>query len=182
MTHRRILSRTGPWRILVLAGGASAERQVSLDSGTAVAECLARRGHHVRLLDPAHEPLPETHAETDVILPLLHGTGGEDGVLQRELDRIQIPWLGSSAESSALTFNKSAARRALISAGIPVAPGGSLFSGCSRSEVEYLVETVGYPLVVKPAAQGSSIGVSIVQSAEGLPLRWSPPLSGGRRC
>lgn len=168
MTRGSIPSRNGPWRILILAGGASAERQVSLDSGAAVAACLGHRGHRVQLLDPALEPLPSSNSGIDVILPLLHGTGGEDGVLQRELDQTGIPWLGSSAESSALTFNKSATRRALAAAGIPIAPGGSLFVDSSPSEVSRLVKTVGYPLVVKPAAQGSSIGVSIVQVEEQL--------------
>ena len=168
MTRGSIPSRNGPWRILILAGGASAERQVSLDSGMTVAEALTRRGHQVQLLDPALAPLPATDSDIDVLLPMLHGTGGEDGCLQRELERIGIPWLGSSAESSALTFNKSTTRRVLATAGIPIAPGGSLFAGCSPCDVDQLVETLGYPLVIKPAEQGSSIGVSIVESVRQL--------------
>ncbi|MEY3459068.1 MAG: D-alanine--D-alanine ligase, partial [Planctomycetota bacterium] len=102
MAEQRI-KRSDSWGILILAGGLSAERRVSMESGQTVAAELTRRGHRVRLADPASVPLTSVCSGIDVILPLLHGTGGEDGVLQRELEYLGIPWLGSSAESSALT-------------------------------------------------------------------------------
>ena len=92
-------------RIVVLAGGDSAEREVSLDSGRNVVDALQQRGHDVQLLDPAKSPFSSIPADTDIVLPMLHGTGAEDGVLQTQLDQLGIPWLGSSAEASRLTFS-----------------------------------------------------------------------------
>ena len=106
-------------RIVVLAGGDSAEREVSLESGRNVADALQQRGHQVQLLDPVKSPLSSIAADTDIVLPMLHGTGAEDGVLQTQLDQLGIPWLGSSAEASRLTFNKIATRTTLQAAGPP---------------------------------------------------------------
>ncbi len=113
-------------RIVVLAGGDSAEREVSLESGRNVADALQQRGHQVQLLDPAKSPLSSIAADTDIVLPMLHGTGAEDGVLQTQLDQLGIPWLGSSAEASRLTFNKIATRTTLQAAGLLVPPGVAL--------------------------------------------------------
>jgi D-alanine-D-alanine ligase len=176
--HR--LKRSDSWGVLILAGGSSAERQVSLESGHAAAAELTRRGHRVRLADPASVPLTAVCCGIDVILPLVHGTGGEDGVLQRELDQLGIPWLGSSAQSSALTFSKAATRRVLAEAGLPIAEGGSLLEGCSDAEVSQLVSRLGYPLVVKPSEQGSSIGVTKVSCPGELPAALETAFTWGR--
>jgi D-alanine-D-alanine ligase len=151
-------------RIVVLAGGDSAEREVSLESGACVSEALRQRGHRVLQFDPAFLALHEIPPATDVIYPMLHGTGGEDGTLQRDLDRLGIPWLGSSAESSALTFDKVATRKVLVNAGLPVAPGFAFQHDGSRESSRLASCRIGYPVVVKPAAQGSSVGVTIVDS------------------
>jgi hypothetical protein len=98
--------------ILVLYGGNSNEREVSLRSGANVAKQLQANGHHVLLRDTA-EPgfdLSQLVHEVDVVLPMLHGAGGEDGVLQREFDRLGVPYFGSDAEACVLTFNKVATR------------------------------------------------------------------------
>ena len=116
-------SQCNPLRIVVLSGGDSAEREVSLESGACVAVALRQRGHRVLQFDPSILALHEIPRTTDVIFPMLHGTGGEDGTLQRQLDRLGIPWLGSSAEASALTFDKVATREILAKAGLPVALG-----------------------------------------------------------
>lgn len=168
-------------RILVLAGGTSAEREVSLESGQAVAQALLRRGHAVRILDPARTPLSAA-TDIDIILPMLHGTGAEDGTLQRELEQLGIPWLGSSAEASALTFSKSAARQALAAAGLPVAPGFTATADANSAQIRQAAQSLGTPLVVKPSAQGSSIGITLVHSLDQLPgalemaFRWGPQI------
>lgn len=154
--------------IAVLSGGDSAERDVSLESGQNVATALKERGHTVRMLDPKFAPLDSLPAETQIVLPMLHGTGAEDGVLQTQLDRLGFPWLGSSAESSRLTFNKISTRTALQAAGLLVPAGVALNRFSSPALIHEAARTVGYPLVVKPAEQGSSVGISIVHSRDQL--------------
>ena len=151
-----------PLRIVVIAGGDSAEREVSLESGGCVSEALRQRGHRVLQFDPADLALHEIPKTTDVILPMLHGTGGEDGTLQISLNRLGIPWFGSSAAASALTFDKVATRDTLAAAGLPVAPGLALRYDAPREWVRDASLQIGYPQVVKPSAQGSSVGITIV--------------------
>jgi D-alanine-D-alanine ligase len=155
-------------RVLLLAGGASAEREISLESGHAVADTLRRRGHFVSIQDPAEIPLAFI-PDIDVIFPLLHGAGGEDGTLQRELERSGIPWIGSSAPASALTFSKSATRQTLGSAGLPIASGFTVRLGTDTETMMRAAAPLGLPLVVKPSEQGSSIGITIVQALNDLP-------------
>ena len=155
-------------RIAVLSGGDSAERDVSLESGRNVAAALSERGHRVRLVDPRENPLETICADTDIILPMLHGTNAEDGTLQKQLDLLGIPWLGSSAITSELTFNKIATRSILMDAGLPVPPGVALSRYASSALIHEAARSVGYPLVVKPAEQGSSVGISIVHHKDDL--------------
>ncbi|MFM7055839.1 MAG: D-alanine--D-alanine ligase [Planctomycetota bacterium] len=174
-------SAPGQLRILLLAGGTSAERDVSLESGHCVAETLRQRGHCVQILDPACTPLSAA-ADVDIILPMLHGTGAEDGTLQRELERQSIPWLGSSPAASALTFSKSATRQTLAMAGLPVAPGFSATAETHAALIRQNAERLGLPLVVKPSQQGSSIGITLVQSWSQFPealqvaFQWGPEI------
>ncbi|MCA9061723.1 MAG: D-alanine--D-alanine ligase, partial [Planctomycetaceae bacterium] len=154
----------GPWKILVVDGGTSAEREVSLESGRNVAEALRAAGHFVLQIDPATEDPAKMlqHHRFDIVVPMLHGTGGEDGVLQRQLTESGIPFLGSRAEAAALTFDKQATRLRLIAAGLPV-PEGILIerSQVATAEVAVMPEL---PVVIKPVCQGSSVGVSIVRT------------------
>ncbi len=172
-------SQCNPLRIVVLSGGDSAEREVSLESGACVAVALRQRGHRVLQFDPSILALHEIPRTTDVIFPMLHGTGGEDGTLQRQLDRLGIPWLGSSAEASALTFNKVATREILAKAGLPVALGISFSHDAPSNLIRAASIQIGYPQVVKPAAQGSSVGITIVDSEQEIvaaaaeAARWS---------
>lgn len=166
-------------RITVLAGGDSAEREVSLESAACVANELQVRGHEVRLFDPARQALSEIPRETDIVFPMLHGTGGEDGTLQRILEQLSIPWFGSSAAASALTFDKAATRKILADAGLPVAPGIALPHTATKEQIHIASRRIGFPQVVKPAAQGSSVGISIVDAESEVDLaadeaaRWS---------
>jgi D-alanine-D-alanine ligase len=166
-------------RILLLAGGASAEREISLESGRAVADTLHRRGHLVRIQDPAEIPLSAVQ-NIDIILPLLHGAGGEDGTLQRQLERTGTAWIGSSAQASALTFSKSATRQMLSSAGLPIASGFTARAGADAQTVIRSAAPLGLPLVVKPSEQGSSIGITIVQALNDLPPALETAFCWGR--
>jgi len=148
------------FRILVIAGGTSEERTISLDSGQCVAAALRQTGHIVESLDPAEQPLSRIDPlGWDVAFPVLHGTEGEDGVLQRALESVGLPWVGCSAESSALTFDKHQTRRRLQRHGIPV-PAGAVI------RYPRFPSSLTLPVVVKPARQGSSIGISVVESMD----------------
>ncbi|MCA9034930.1 MAG: D-alanine--D-alanine ligase [Planctomycetaceae bacterium] len=174
--------------IVVLAGGSSSEREVSLQSGKNVAAALQEASHVVDVLDPAEFTIDdEDNVNTfltalrryDVILPMLHGTGGEDGTLQRWLNRSGVPWIGSSPEASALTFDKVATRRRLMENGLPVPAGVTLTKQARVDVVDALRagrQHLMFPVVVKPASQGSSVGISIVQAIDhfvpALRLAW----------
>lgn len=155
-------------RIAVLLGGNSAEREVSLESGRNVAAALEQRGHQVVRLDPGCETLESLVGRVDIVLPMLHGTGAEDGSLQRQLEELQIPWLGSSSEASALTFDKVATRERLSSFGLPVPAGFALHRSHHFSGFVPDIASHGWPIVVKPSAQGSSVGVTIVHVEDEL--------------
>ncbi|MCA9051094.1 MAG: D-alanine--D-alanine ligase [Planctomycetaceae bacterium] len=156
-------------KVLVPAGGDSAEREVSLESGQCVTAALRERGHAVDLIDPATCSLLTLNADRwDVALPMLHGTGGEDGVLQRELQQLGLPYVGSSPEASELTFDKQRTKQLLESHGLDVPPGTTLSDIPSSAESAVLLEKFGPVIVVKPCRQGSSVGVSIIRTSGDL--------------
>jgi len=152
------------YRVLVIFGGDSPERAVSLISGPAVVNALREAGHTVGAWDPSETRSEDLHrGDWDVAFPMLHGTNGEDGVIQRTLQEIGLPWIGCSAASSTLTFDKSLTRERLQQCGIQVPPGQTITSSKASAPLQY-------PVVVKPARQGSSIGVTIVNcEADWLP-------------
>jgi D-alanine-D-alanine ligase len=157
-------------RVAVLCGGESHEREISLESGRAVAGALRERGHEVICLDPALTPPEAAHFhDIDVAFLALHGRHGEDGEIQGVLDRMNVIYTGSGAEASRLAFSKSASKERLFQRGVPT-PAYVLVheSDDPRRTIE-LALRIGFPLVVKPDAQGSSLGVSIVQAADALP-------------
>jgi D-alanine-D-alanine ligase len=149
--------------ILVLAGGTSAERDVSLESGRCVTAALREADHHVDLVDPRDTvvnslPLHQWH----VAVPMVHGTGGEDGVLQRQLLDAGISYIGSSPEASELTFDKIRTNRLLRQSDI-VVPDGIVVDSCHTTHQNIAaVARFGGQIVTKPPRQGSSIGISIV--------------------
>ncbi len=158
------------WTIAVLYGGRSAEREVSLASGQAVAKALEERGHHVVLIDADPEGL---HAVSwsgiDVVFNALHGSFGEDGSLQQFLEVNGLPYTGSGPAASRLTFSKSATKQKLNAHGLPTPVFRLIHHADENSQLRKWGEEIGYPLVVKPDRQGSSLGVSIVRSASELP-------------
>ncbi len=146
-----------PVKIVVMAGGFGAEREVSLRSGVAVLEALRYLGHHVYELDPAEKgwSLPEG---VEVVFLALHGEFGEDGQIQTRLEELGIPYTGTDQRGSALAFNKELTRQVFAQESIPM-PRGCILTGDSSVPHDDLKP----PWVLKPAAQGSSVGLRMVE-------------------
>ena len=155
--------------IAVLLGGDSPEREISLQSGSAVAAALEQHGHAVTPIDPADVDLElYDWSDTDVVFIALHGTFGEDGGVQSILNRLGVPFTGSGAEASRLAFSKSAAKERFSQAGVSSPEYALVHSADPCEQIAEHATTIGFPLVVKPDAQGSSIGVTIVETADQL--------------
>jgi D-alanine-D-alanine ligase len=146
--------------ITVMLGGPSAEREVSLRSGAAVAAALRSRGHEVFELDPqdADWIMPE---KTDVVFLALHGTYGEDGTVQRQLEKLGVPYTGCDSEASRIAFDKLLTKQCCIEAVVPTAK----FLAVDSAETPW---PLGWqpPLVVKPVRQGSSVGLQFVNRVD----------------
>lgn len=156
------ISRKQPLSLVVLTGGDSAERDVSLRSGAAVATALAVAGHQVQTFDPKDGPLSEFDWRgVDACFIALHGGAGEDGRIQQQLETLGVPYTGSSPAASRLAMSKSASKERFLSAGVPTAPFVAIEPQASLTEAASLVAPLGYPLVIKPDAEGSSIGVCV---------------------
>ncbi len=188
----------GPLRVAVLFGGTSEERDVSIASGTRVIEALRACGHTVLAIDSSRglialedeprvlsakidtAPPPSDALATmrsgngnllrspaldgvDVIFLALHGGTGEDGTIQAVLDLADIPYTGSGHLGSALAMDKDTAKRLFVSAGINT-PRWLL----ARAPLEIVEREIGFPLIVKPNAQGSTVGISVVRRPEKL--------------
>ncbi len=158
------------WRIALLAGGDSDEREISLRSGAAVLQALQERGHVVIPIDPAEVDLAGLDwRQFDVAFLALHGRFGEDGQVQQLLDDAAVPYTGSSAAAARLAFSKSAAKERFAQFGVPTAPYVLIHYADDTDRIERMVAQIGYPLVVKPDSQGSSLGVTIVRTPAELP-------------
>ncbi len=150
----------------VLMGGRSAEREISLKSGTAVLAALRRKGIDAHAFDPAEHSLAELQeARFDRVFVILHGRGGEDGTLQGALELMGIPYTGSGVMASALGMDKWRTKLVWQGAGLPVPAYALLDEGSDFAAVE---RELGLPLFVKPACEGSSVGVSKVKTPGGL--------------
>jgi D-alanine-D-alanine ligase len=157
-------------RVAVLSGGPSAERAISLKSGAAVARALVERGHAVREIDPATVDLGGVDWNRfDVAFIALHGTFGEDGQVQQLLEKALVPYTGSGVAASRMAFSKSAAKERFILRGVPTAAYALIHETDTPNRILKQADHIGYPLVVKPDTQGSSLGVSIVHTAGDLP-------------
>ncbi len=143
--------------ITVMLGGPSAEREVSLRTGTAVARALRSLRHRVHELDPKDPDwtLPE---DTQVVFLALHGTYGEDGTVQRRLDDLGIPYTGCDAESSRVAFDKRLTKEKCLAAGIPTARFAVIDSPAASWPMGWQP-----PVVLKPVRQGSSVGLQFVE-------------------
>lgn len=158
-----------PLRIVVLQGGDSAEREISLKSGAAVTEALARRGHRVCAIDPAETPLETVDwPRFDAAFIALHGQFGEDGAVQTLLTGWGVPYTGSRAAASRLAFSKSASKERFLTNGVPTPEYRLVHFSDSRRYLQQVAEELGYPAVMKPDASGSSLGVSILDTPDQL--------------
>jgi D-alanine-D-alanine ligase len=150
-------------RVAVLLGGTSSEREVSLDSGRNVLEALQRRGVDATAIDGVPELLRALTApgggRFDRVFNILHGSrgGGEDGVLQGMLESLGVPYTGSGVLGSALSMDKIRTKQVWLSIGLPTPPFVSLERG---EDVVAAAHKIGLPVIVKPACEGSSVGVS----------------------
>ncbi len=157
-------------RVAVLCGGPSAEREISLKSGAAVARALQTLGHAVREIDPAHEDAGNCNWDAfDVAFIALHGKFGEDGQIQQILEKGLIPYTGSGVAASRLAFSKSASKERFAQHQVPTAPYVLIHESDTAHRIMQQANQLGFPLVVKPDTQGSSLGVTIVERADDLP-------------
>lgn len=153
-------------RVAVLLGGDSAEREVSLKSGAAVQAALVRRGVDAHAVDARGDVLRRlADGGYDRVFIALHGRGGEDGVMQGALEALGLPYTGSGVLGSALGMDKLRSKWLWRSVGLDV-PAFALVDG--RSDAAALVDELGLPLMIKPAREGSSLGVSKVTAADQL--------------
>lgn len=154
-------------RIVVLAGGVSTEREVSLGSGRACALGLARNWP-TRLVDVTDEALPSgLDASRDVVFSTLHGTFGEDGGMQRLLDAAGLCYAGCDATSSALTFDKQATKRVVAAAGCQTVDD-RVFDTQEVPSAAEIVAQLGEAVVIKPNCGGSSVGLAICRDRTAL--------------
>ncbi len=155
-------------RVAVLRGGWSAEREVSLSTGRGCAEALREKGYDVVEIDPPRDPVAFAALLTprpDAVFNALHGRGGEDGHIQAVLNLMGIPYTHSGLLASAVAMDKPMAKAVFAAAGLPVAEGRI----ATRDEI--LARTVmAAPYVVKPANEGSSVGVIIVREGQNRPI------------
>lgn len=161
--------------IVILAGGLSHERDVSIRSGRRVAEVLRGVGHQVEVLDVDDSLLPTfTQHRPDLVWPILHGAVGEDGSIRDVLDLLNLSYVGTGAGGSRRAWNKAIAKSMLADAGHATADYTTLPQPLfrdlgARAVLEHVFESLGPDLVVKPAFGGSALGVSEVHNHSELP-------------
>src|SRR6202789_75104 len=170
-TARRAQSATDFGKVAVLLGGDSTEREISLLSGNAVLAALLRRGVNAHAFDPQDRPVQNLASEGfDRVWIALHGPGGEDGLMQGALEWLGVPYTGSGVLASALTMDKLKPKRVVVGAGY-AAPEYAVLS--QASDLPGALARIGLPLMVKPASQGSSVGITKVKTAAELPRAYA---------
>lgn len=154
-------------RVGVLLGGRSGEREISLMSGNGVLQALLSKGVDAHRFDPGVRDLTELVSEKfDRIFISLHGRYGEDGTIQGFLDLLELPYTGSGVLASALSIDKIVTKQVWISNGLSTPEFEEL---TANSDWDAVVKHLGLPLIVKPAHEGSSLGLTKVKSIEELP-------------
>ncbi len=161
--------------VLVLAGGLSHEREVSLRSGRRVAESLGGVGVQATVRDVDNDLMRWLSSERpDCVIPLLHGAAGEDGALREILELAAVPYVGSDPAAARMAFDKPIAKQVLRKAGVQTPQSVTLPADTFREVgaavvMDALVERLGLPLFVKPAQGGSALGCTAVHAAAELP-------------
>lgn len=158
-------------KVAVLMGGWSAEREVSLNSGAAVLNALLAQKVDAHKIDVQRESIFEDleNGQFDRAFNILHGPGGEDGVIQSVLEILQLPYTGSGVLASALAMDKLRCKELLNGAGLPTPAYMKLEE---TTDMSYIGATLGFPIMVKPALEGSSIGMSKVDEEACLIKAW----------
>nr|WP_218949841.1 D-alanine--D-alanine ligase [Acinetobacter sp. YH1901152] len=149
-------------KVAVLLGGKSAEREVSLDSGTAVLEALVRSGVNAEAFDPQERSVTEL-VNYDRAFVVLHGRGGEDGQIQGALEWLNIPYTGTGVQGSAIGMDKVKTKQVWQGSELPTAPYRIVTKNSNAQEI---VSALDLPLIIKPVHEGSSIGMSKVEKVE----------------
>jgi D-alanine-D-alanine ligase len=153
-------------RVAVLFGGTSSERDISLKSGNACLAALQKRGVDAHGFDPKDKPLTDLLVRKfDRVFIALHGPGGEDGTLQGALEFLGLPYTGSGVMGSAIGMDKLRTKRLAQAVGIPTTEYMVLRG---PQDLDNCIERLGLPLIVKPATQGSSVGMTKVEKAADL--------------
>ena len=153
-------------KVGVLLGGLSAEREISIQSGTGVLQALLDSGVNARGFDPLHEPIETiVQQQFDRVMISLHGRFGEDGTMQGLLEQFQIPYTGSGVMSSAMAIDKQTTKQIWLSHGLST-PKYQMID--ANTNWDKLIEEIGLPLIVKPAREGSSLGLTKVNHADEL--------------
>ena len=155
-------------KVGVLFGGRSAEREISLISGSGVLQALQSKGVDAHAFDPAERSLAELAAEKfDRVFIALHGRYGEDGTLQGALELLGIPYTGSGVMASSVGMDKVTTKIVWLAAGVPTPKYITIAAGADV-DAEAIVAELGLPLIVKPPLEGSTIGITKVVDAAGL--------------
>ena len=149
-------------KVAVLLGGKSAEREVSLDSGTAVLEALVRSGVNAEAFDPQERSVTEL-VNYDRAFIVLHGRGGEDGQIQGALEWLNVPYTGTGVQGSAIGMDKVKTKQVWQGSELPTAPYRIVTKDSDATDI---VNALGLPLIIKPVHEGSSIGMSKVEKIE----------------
>lgn len=149
-------------KVAVLLGGKSAEREVSLDSGTAVLEALVRSGINAEAFDPQERSVTEL-VNYDRAFIVLHGRGGEDGQIQGALEWLNVPYTGTGVQGSAIGMDKVKTKQVWQGSELPTAPYRIVTKDSDATDI---VNALGLPLIIKPVHEGSSIGMSKVEKIE----------------
>lgn len=166
-------------KIAVLLGGFSSEREISLRSGKAVANALASLGHEVIEIDVKDEVVAELDSiKIDVAFIALHGKFGEDGGIQKLLDAKGIPYTGSDALASYRSMDKLETKRIFKKNKIPTPAYKIIYLTTTLDELNKYAKELGYPVVLKPQAEGSSIGVTVHRNCETLAMGFNEAFRG----
>lgn len=178
MSRRQITKAEDFGKVAVLMGGSAAERPVSLKSGAAVLAALQRRGVNAIGIDVEDNLVQCLQAEKyDRVFNVIHGRGGEDGVLQGVLETLHLPYTGSGVLASALSMDKLRTKWCWRGQGLPTPAWMQLRNS---DDIDRCIEVLGFPVIVKPALEGSSIGMSKAGNREELINAWQ--LAAGYRC
>jgi D-alanine-D-alanine ligase len=168
---RRVTDAREFGRVAVLFGGDSSEREISLLSGNAVLEALKRRGVDAHAFDPRDVALAMLITQGfERVWIALHGPGGEDGTLQGALEYLGVPYTGSGVMGSAIGMDKLRTKRLGLAVGVPTADFVVLRGA---ADFDAALQRLKLPLIVKPASQGSSVGMTKVEHAADLPAAYA---------